>query len=366
MYPPKRRKASVLLLTFPVMCAFSHMLDLTTNYTINDTFGRFLLIWMAHMSYEVIILKYNPQATKEGDGWKIRLKSAYSVLFDRNHQQSPEKGDSNANPSKHTYSTVDFLRYHIGKAVVLVLLTDMWDALIEPPNTYLPSDFTPDKAIFFRRLPASLDLRELRIRFVFVLDWCIMKMFLYEIFHSVFAILFVSLQFDSAAEWSLSLFGSLAEAHSVRRYWGKHWHNYIYHSFSSHIKIVTRDWLGLEKRRLHTRLVENTLVFIASGLMHTLVRRVQNGGDGDSWCITVWYSAQMVPIVVEGIVQHVWAGVKMRLGLRTDNRLIRMLEVVVGYTWVASWFLWCVPKYHFTKYAWEEAILRSKYPQAFA
>ena len=365
MYPPKHRKASVIFLALPVMCAFTHMLDLTTNYMVNDTFGRFLLIWMAHMSYEVIILKYDPQATNDSDDWRARLKSAYTVLFDRNHQP-PEKTNGNTNPSKHTYSTVNFLRYHVGKTVVLVLLTDMWDSLIEPPGTYLPGDFTPDKAVFFRRLPASLDLRELRIRFIFTLDWCIMKMFLYEIFHSAFAILFVGLQIDSAAEWSLSLFGSLAEASSVRRYWGKHWHNYIYHSFSSHIKIVTRSWLGLKKGKLHTRLLENTLVFMASGLMHTMVRRTQNEGDGDCWCITIWYTAQMIPIVLEGVVQHMWANVKMRCELQTDNGVNQMLEKLVGYTWVASWFLWCVPKYHFTKYTWEEAILRSRYPQAFA
>jgi hypothetical protein len=366
MYPPRYRKASVLLLAFPVMCAFTHMLDLTTNETINDTFGRFLLIWMAHMSYEITIIEYEPQIAPINDGWKPRLKHAYSVLFDRNHQPSSEKeGGYNTTAPKHTYSTFGFLQHHVGKAIVLALLTYVWNTWIEPPNTYLASDFTPDKAIFFRRLPASLDSRELRNRLLHTFDWCIIDMFRYETIHSVFAILFVSLRLDSAAEWSLSLFGSLAEAHSMRRYWGKHWHNYIYHSFSAHVKIVTRHWIGLEKGRVYTRLIENTLVFVASGIMHSMVRRAQHKGDGDTWCVTILYSAQMIPIVVEGILQHVWAKSKIHLNLRVDGKTIGMLEMLVGYAWVASWFLWCVPKYHFTKYAWEKAILRSRYPEAF-
>jgi hypothetical protein len=48
----------------------------------------------------------------------------------------------------------------------------------------------------------------------------------------------------------LSLFGPLSGAWSVRRYWGKHWHNYVYHSFSGHVKILTRQWLGFKGGRL--------------------------------------------------------------------------------------------------------------------
>jgi hypothetical protein len=94
----------------------------------------------------------------------------------------------------------------------------------------------PRLSFFFRRLSEILKYDELYDRTEIVFEWNIVKLWLYDSYHSCFAILYVGiLQLDRAEEWSLSLFGPLSGAWSVRRYWGKHWHNYVYHSFSGHV-----------------------------------------------------------------------------------------------------------------------------------
>ncbi|KAF1851344.1 uncharacterized protein K460DRAFT_270563 [Cucurbitaria berberidis CBS 394.84] len=359
-YPPQYKKLSILLLGLPVTYAFIHQLDLAPNWTVCDTFGRFLYIWYAHMSYEVLILEFTPPVGKEKEGWTARMREAYKVLFDRNHTQLAKTIST-----KHGYgSRWQFVAYHCVKASALYLAMAAWDAYESFLSTTRSVASTREQAYFFRRLASSsspLNTREMYFRLETVFDWCIISMVLYEAYHSLCAVLFVGiLRLDMPSEWSLSLCGGVAEAWSVRRYWGKHWHNYIYHSFSAHVKIVTRGWLGLGRGRLETRLVENGLVFLVSGLMHSLVRWQQDP-DGDVWCITIWYVAQMLPIVVEDVVQIVWHYFRQRVGISGDDRRVDTLETLVGYVWVLGWFMWSVPKYIHTSDAWAEDNFRGRY-----
>ncbi|KAF2128169.1 hypothetical protein P153DRAFT_343390 [Dothidotthia symphoricarpi CBS 119687] len=363
-YPPDHRKLSLLLLALPITYAFKYHLDLTPNASVNDTFGRFLYIWFAHMSYEIAILEFSPSpansiARKRGG----RLREAYKVLFDRNHTQ---RRQSTLGPQRrHEFSRLSFLLRHITKVITLYLAMASWYIFLDTPSFTMSSDYGFEKAFFFRRLPSSLNMRELRVRFNFTFQWCIINMLMYDTYHSIFAVLFVGCGLDAPNEWSMSLFGSVSEAWSVRRYWGKHWHNYIYHSFSAHVKIFTRGWLGLKRGRLQTRLLENILVFAASGLMHSLVRWMQDGSDGDIWCIAIWYTAQMLPIVIENVAQNIWGRVKEKLVI-TSNRSVRELERLVGYMWVVGWFMWSVPKQIHTKNEWTDRLMRRRYPVTYA
>lgn len=184
---------------------------------------------------------------------------------------------------------------------------------------------------------------------------------MYEAYHSCFAIFFVGLGFDAPGEWNMALFGSVKEAWTVRRYWGKHWHSYIYASFSGHTKVLTRKWLRLRPGRMSTRLVENTIVFGASGVMHSLVRWVQDDyGVGAYWYITFWYLGQMLPIIVEGIVQEYWHAKKKELGIR-DSKELRIAERVVGYVWVIGWNSWSIAKYVHTRQAVTDKALEDRF-----
>ncbi|KAH7391088.1 hypothetical protein DE146DRAFT_680111 [Phaeosphaeria sp. MPI-PUGE-AT-0046c] len=354
-YPPKYRKISIAVLSVPVSHAFYYHTLLAPSNSVCDTFGRFLYIWLARMSHEMVILEWSPPIIKENDGWRSRLKSAYKVLFARN----PEQNVLFTTP-RHNYSRRKFLAYHAIKAIFYYFLQNAYWVLAR----YCIEAYREDnvnKGQFFRRLPDSLDPAELWERFDTVMVWCVCNLWLYDAFHSLFALFFVSLRFDAPGEWSMSLFGPLSEAWSVRRYWGKHWHNYIYHSFSGHTKVVTRGWLGMRRGHLSTRLIENTMVFAASGVMHTAVRWVQSGGDGgDYWVITFWYMGQMVPIIIEDVVQKYWRQKKKELGIKDSKWLLRA-ERVLGYLWVFGFNAWSITKYQYTREVWGQPARDRRY-----
>lgn len=354
-YPENHRKLKIAIFSIPITYAcFTHPF-LSPSHTVNDTFGRFMYIWLARMSHEVILLKWTPPIIKENDNWRMRFKIALKVLYAR----SPE--DDVLNPKRrHTYSKTNFLAYHAAKALFYYFLQNAYTvlklSLIEtnrPPYGY-PSDTADpfDMVSFFRRMPDSLDAAELWERTDTVIIWCVCNLWLYDAFHSVCAVFFVGSGLDKPWEWSMSLFGPLSTAWSVRRYWGKHWHNYIYLSFSSHAKIVTRGWMGMQRGRIVTRLLENTMVFAASGVMHTLIRYIQSGSEGwDCWVITFWYMGQMLPIIIEDIAQNWWKTKKVELGIN-DTRPLLVAEKVVGYAWVFGFNAWSIPKFEYTRREW--------------
>ncbi|KAH7086149.1 membrane bound O-acyl transferase family-domain-containing protein [Paraphoma chrysanthemicola] len=384
-YPPKRRKLSICVLAIPIAYTFYHQNALFPSETVSDTFGRFLYIWFANMSYEITILEYSPPITKENDGWKSRLREAYKMLFCRTHQESVpatcQYDDADLKPSeranrgvianvptsapKHKYKCGQFMLYHIWKATYLFLLQAVWGVI---SRYYISSNhliYGLKYASFFRRMPDAFTVVEMWSRMETVVQWCIMNMFLYEAYHSFFAVLFVGIGLDQPRDWSLSLFGPLSNAWSVRRYWGKHWHNYIYHSFSGHTKVLTRKWLGMRRGATTTRLVENTIVFGVSGLMHSAVRWAQSGGDYDYWCISIWYVAQMIPIVIEGVVQEAWRRKKKELGIRQTESL-RRVERWIGYAWVIGWNMWSIPKYTHVRNEWSDRAMMKRFTRELA
>jgi hypothetical protein len=347
-YPPRYRKLSILLLAIPTGYAFVHSESLTPNSTLSDTFGRFTYIWLAHMSYIVTIQEFSPPTIKENINWRSRLSSAYKVLFARNSRTHT-----------HNYMRRAFLLHHVWKMSYMYLLQSIWHIFTTYYVRTSPINGA-EYANFFRRLPASLDADELWDRFDHVMYWCIINKLIYDTYHSLFALFFVGLGFDSPSEWSLTLFGPYSDAWSVRRYWGKHWHDFIYRSFSEHTKIVTRKWLRMRPRTPLTRIVENTIVFGMSGVAHSAVRYIQDPESGDCWAITFWYLGQMVPIVIEDVVQNIWKQKKKELGI-PQSKWLDWADRVLGYTWVIAFNAWSIPKYVHTRQDWMAQHMRKKY-----
>lgn len=383
-YPPRHRHLAFLLLCVPISFAFTHHLSLTPWYSLNDTFGRMLYIWLAYMSYAFLIVRVSPNA-EEGDGWQEKLKWAGKVLYTRHlgeyytppcPQQGSEKEKERKKPGPsetestaikgrreppHHLTCLHFCLHHLFKATLFLALNHTYDTFLTPPTLYPPPSF-------IRRLPCSLSANELKLRAMMTYDVCFADMLYFSSIYSVFAILWVGIfRFDAASEWSLSLFGPLREVYSVRRYWGAYWHDFINASFTAHGKAVTRGWLGMRKGP-GRRVVENTVVFGVSGLMHALVRYVQTEGTGEIWTVAMWYGVQMFPIVVEGVVQYLWldSSLRKRLLVVFGESMLTRVDRAVGYAWTFCWMSWSVPKYLLTRHAWELENLRRKYPELFA
>ncbi|KAK1908080.1 hypothetical protein P3342_013400 [Pyrenophora teres f. teres] len=393
-FPPTRsiyRKVSICIIAIPVWYAFRYCDHVSHDYIVNDTFSRTCIIWFSHASYEICVLEFKPVLNR--DEWrrsnetakraevKERFYQARKVLCDRNHVQvaqnkgqylpvasDPLNGDmkytvtdkktdelvetatriSHGVPipegHRHGYTRWKLVGYHVLKCLIL---RAMQMALTHYETEWSPTVLYRDTSDAFS--PTAKALFQFYSKFEDAFDWCFGSIMLYDAWHSLFAVLFLVTYLDEPQEWSLSLFGNIKNAWSVRRYWSRHWHNFIYHSFNGHIKCVTRGWLGMKRGTLSTRMVENTAVFLLSGLMHTAVRW-QSTPWADIWAITFWYTAQMVPITIETAFVPLYISLRKhaanRWQFKEDVEWVVRMEYAVGYFWVISWFFWSVPMYY--------------------
>jgi hypothetical protein len=364
-YPPStplRRKLSMVALLVPLGTAMMHGLDLWPEFTICDTLIRFCYIWFAHMSFEVTILEFTPKIPKEKDCLSARLREAHKVLFGYNRSQFQQESKRRREQEPaHGYTHNEFLARHVWKIVCMFTLRCAYAHVMAK---YVP-EFEPDVktnyASFFRRI-GDVNANEMWHRLDMVFDWTVATWWLYDQYHSVVAIFFVNItRLDEPDEWRMSVFGSPVEAWTVRRFWGKFWHNFVYSSFSAHARVVTRQWLGMKRGQNSTRLAENTLVFLLSGLGHSLVRWAEQeeyDTDKEIWCIAMWYVAQMLPIMIEEFVHHnVLVETRRDLAARYPV-LMTYAERTIGYLWVFGWMMWSVPKYTYTRIEWSVGTLR--------
>ena len=408
-FPPTKRihrKLAICLIAIPIWYGFRYSDHVSYDYMVNDTFARTCIIWISHASYEICVLEFKPTLPcKESGGSSLaekraevseRIYQARKVLNDRNHVQvaqqkgqflpiasDPTNGEvkyvatdkksdeivkiptriSHGVPIpegyRHGYTRWRFVRYHFIKWLVLQCLQYMYIAY--------ESNWSP-MAIYEDENEASFTTAGLALFHVYcnledTFDWCVGSIMLYDAWHSVFAVFFVATGLDEPQEWSLALFGNIKNAWSVRRYWSRHWHNFIYHSFNGHIQCVTRGWLGMRRGDLSTRLIENTGVFFLSGLMHSAIRW-QEAPWSDVWAITVWYTAQMVPITIETFCIPIYTRLKRclanRMQFKEDAKWVVRLEYAFGYLWVFNWLIWSIPAYYNLRNHWTEIRLEKR------
>ena len=321
---------------------------------INDTLGRVLYIEAAHVSNVLLIEKWNPRFA-ETDGWKERFRLAGKVLYTRklgsyrtvDVAQKNKKCDDIPGPSAPQPTHLSFGLQHILQAVLCLEMRHLLEKFL------WPADMDYDHG--------------LRLRLAMVYDICISDALWFTSLHSIFATLYVSiLRLDMPHEWT-PLFGPLRSVYTVRRYWGIYWHDFIRESFSAHIKLITRRSCGWQNTGTLRRAVENSAVFVVSGAMHALMVFLQTQGRGNMSCVFMWFSGQMLPIMVEGVVWDLWvrSGVRARVEGRVGIEGVSKLERGFGYIWVFGWMMWSVPMYLLTKQKWELEDAATRYPMIF-
>jgi hypothetical protein len=158
-----------------------------------------------------------------------------------------------------------------------------------------------------------------------------------SVYHDVFAIIFMTLGFDESWEWP-PLFGQVTQAYSMRRYWSMFWHKLIYRSFNSHAAVISNA-LGINHKTVFSRIFNNSLVFLLSGIMHGAV--LWQFGVKCAWSASMRYwLLQPVALVLEGVVQFLWEKFRRRFLNCVRPGVLGVFERVVGHTWVVTWLLW--------------------------
>ncbi|KAA1477250.1 hypothetical protein DENSPDRAFT_844450 [Dentipellis sp. KUC8613] len=163
-----------------------------------------------------------------------------------------------------------------------------------------------------------------------------------NVHYSVCAIAAVGLGLSGPADWP-NAFGRWADANTVRKFWGKTWHQMLRRSLSSPGRLISRT-LGFKRGTTASSYTQLYIAFILSGIQHsggdymadpTLWRQSFTANPLFYQSFTFFFS-QAVAITGEDAV--IWVG--MKLGVR-ESRATRVL----GYAWTFVWFSWSAANY---------------------
>ncbi|KAH7908858.1 membrane bound O-acyl transferase family-domain-containing protein, partial [Hygrophoropsis aurantiaca] len=184
--------------------------------------------------------------------------------------------------------------------------------------------------VFAAHNPASVSVsitsQGCLLRCASIIAWGAMPYCAFDMAHSLLAVVSVALELSEARAWP-PLFGRWKDAYTLRRFWGRTWHQLLRRPLSAIAKSAARS-LGFKPGSRGSSYVQLYLVFILSGAVHV-------GGDaklnarhtGFSW---PFFVLQAMAITLEDAV----IGLARHAGFTDATPLAHL----VGYLWVCSWF----------------------------
>lgn len=231
------------------------------------------------------------------------------------------------------------------------------------PAVFMPigmNEFDPLHQVYFRRLLSSFQaqdiyeyeavtLRETLLRSAFVAWWTFSAVAMLDGSHAALSLIAVSLcRFDTPSEWP-PIFGPLSAAWSMRRFWGRFWHQITRRTYTNYGEIVSRRILGLRAGSVMDKLIVIFGIFFLSGVAHAVVswRLGDCAWGGDVWWFCLNFGVGMGEVVVLGVVR---AAMK-RIGREDWIQTVQgsLFGRVIGYIWVFGFMFWSVPKWQYPK-----------------
>ncbi|OJT02114.1 hypothetical protein TRAPUB_7409 [Trametes pubescens] len=172
--------------------------------------------------------------------------------------------------------------------------------------------------------------------------WLTMSYMILKLSYCVLSFSAVAAFLWTPADWP-ELFGSWSDAYTVRRLWGRVWHQVLRRHFSRWGKLAVRT-LGVPRGTFLSSQLQVHAAFLASALLHCV-------GDV-ALCHDARYFGRIscaffllngVAITFEDIV----IALARKAGVRGSTRATRIL----GYVWVCAWFTWAGRLYQEPMYA---------------
>lgn len=226
--------------------------------------------------------------------------------------------------------------------------------------------FTPDQEPIVRRLFDGNDdpvsSHELLLRAFMSMSWIWANVLVLESYHALLSIVFVVIfRLDDPEDWP-PLFGSLAEAWTVKRFWGKFWHRIATPTFASCSQLASRHLLQCRPGSSADNAVIALGVFLLSGVAHAIVAwRI---GQGYAHLDLLFFSSNFVVVLAEILVSKLFKNSlrKTAYEARLRDPRVQKIGKALGFVWVFSWFFWAVPRWIYPKtlrWAIKEALLQS-------
>ncbi|KZT51242.1 hypothetical protein CALCODRAFT_443331 [Calocera cornea HHB12733] len=151
--------------------------------------------------------------------------------------------------------------------------------------------------------------------------------------HSFVAGVCVLLGISRPSQWP-NFYGGMQQAYSMRRFWGRAWHQLWRRFLTSNAQFISRSVLGLKKGTPLLRYSELYLTFFLSGAVHwvgsyALLRQYAGANR-----TVLFFLLQAAVITLEDLL----VAFGKRLGIK-DGWPVRLL----GYVWVVAWLVLLTP-----------------------
>lgn len=115
-----------------------------------------------------------------------------------------------------------FLLRRLASAIIILLLDQANTITYSMLLQLIYADFDPSKQSYLRRIRITT-VRETTKRSWLVFNFVWSSWAIFAATHDLLAFAFVAFGIDEPEDWP-SLYGSIFEAYSIRRFWGKFWH----------------------------------------------------------------------------------------------------------------------------------------------
>lgn len=161
----------------------------------------------------------------------------------------------------------------------------------------------------------------------------------------------VVFRLDRPEDWP-PLFGSLSEAYSIRRFWGKFWHRLVVRPYSNFGRYAARRIVGLRPDSKAERMTTLFAVFFLSGVAHGVVAWWELGQCAYWTRDVAWFCGNFLAGALEVVVARVFRQCTLKMGWTNHWRHVNEssgLLRAVGFAWVFGFFFWSVPKWMWPK-----------------
>ncbi|RDK41432.1 hypothetical protein M752DRAFT_327558 [Aspergillus phoenicis ATCC 13157] len=170
---------------------------------------------------------------------------------------------------------------------------------------------------------------------VAIVAWLIISRILMSFYYRMIAVISVALRLESPERYP-PLFNKMADAYTLRNFWGKFWHQILRVTFTAVSNFITRDILGLAKSSLLERYTNVFCVFFLSGVLHltmdviVLDCTVRESGS------MVFFLSFVLGYMVEDGVQAVWRKLQGSQDAGSSGKEPEVWKKALGYVWVST------------------------------
>ena len=332
------------------LLAFREVTDVTSWAELSSLLGFFVLLWISHIVKLLLLDKSTPPTWRMAyrtildfkgvNAKKQNLRVYYGIpiigVKVLDEKEESRRSDSSFKDSERR----TFLLKRLTSAVTILFLNHIYTTSYPLLLHLSYADFHPSKQIYLRRI-RLVTARETALRswLVFHFVWSSWSMFTAT--HDLLAFAHVAIGIDEPEDWP-RLYGSVFEAYTMRRFWGKFWHRLVQRSYVAHGSVISRKILRLPHGSVADRICVSISVFLTSGVVHAFIT-VQHGFKCGYWEDLGFFMMSYAALLGEEGVQRATSqvfGTTWQKGWTCR---------VLGYTWVFGFLFWVLPKHQYAK-----------------